>query len=390
MKQKFKLETITPVHIGSGETLNQIDGYYTNDRWYRIDLDKVLAHPNTNINALTSEMSKRDFRWIDYFSRHNMDAADLSTYSLLCSQNPETTEIREAIKSVANRSYIPGSSIKGAIRTTLLSDLINSDENDKLKNDSLRHLNTEIDNGPPPRRRQEYPARKIENLAFGNDPNHDLLRALQISDTEPVASDTVAIETAWTVTLNQNNQLVQKIEGNTEYKNCIEVIQGGQSLTFTLKIDDFLFREREKKILKFSKVKEKMLRKFADVCQFESEIHMENEQLFFQEYSFTEIANLYDKLLNLNNALTDGAFMLQIGWGTGYHANTVTSSFTEGEDAPVDMMALRERYRLGRSRSNQRQPYDSREFPKTRRILYRGKTPKAPLGWVKISPLEDS
>ena len=84
MKQTYKLETITPIHIGSGETFNHIDGYYDKNKWHRIDLDKVLAHPNVDINALTSEMSQRNFRWSDYFSRHNMNAADLSTYSLLC------------------------------------------------------------------------------------------------------------------------------------------------------------------------------------------------------------------------------------------------------------------------------------------------------------------
>ena len=384
MKQKYKLETITPVHIGSGETVNQIDGYYANGRWYHIDLDKVLTHPNTDINTLTSEMSQRDFRWTDYFARNNMNGAEFSTYSLLCSQSPETTEIREAIKSVGNRPYIPGSSIKGAIRTALLSDLINSDENKKLYNDSAKHLNREIDKGTPQRRRQEYPAQQIENLAFGPDPNHDLLRALQVSDTEPLESDAMAIETAWTVTLKHNNELVQKIEGNTEYKNFVEVIQGVKALTFTLKIDDLLFREREKNALNYSNLQEKTLRELADVCKFESKVLMQDEQAFFGDFSFTEIANLYDKFINLNNSLTDGAFMLQIGWGTGYRANTVTASFTEGEEASVDMMDLRERYRLDRKRSN---PH--REFPKTRRILYRGQNPIAPLGWVKISPLTD-
>jgi len=81
MKQKYKLETVTPVHIGTGETLNFMDGCYVNDRWYHIELDKVLAHPATDINGLTSEMSQRNFRWNDYFSRHKMNAADLSTYN---------------------------------------------------------------------------------------------------------------------------------------------------------------------------------------------------------------------------------------------------------------------------------------------------------------------
>ncbi len=388
MKQKYKLETITPVHIGSGETLNHIDGYYADGNWSRIDLDKVLTHPNTDINALTSEMSQRDFRWSNYFSRHNMNAADISTYSLLCAQSPGTTDIREAIKSVGNRPYIPGSSIKGAIRTALLSDLINHKENQRLFDNSAAHLNREIGKGSHAYRRNETPAKRIEEMALGKDPNHDLLRALQVSDTEPLESNALAIETAWTVTLNQNNQLEQKIEGNTEYKNYVEVIQGVKSLTFTLKIDDLLFRDREKDLLNFSNLQEKTLREIADVCGHETHLLMQAEKEFFDYYNISEIANLYDKFIDLNDSLTDGAFMLQIGWGTGYLANTVSSSFTQTEDAPIDLIALRERYRLGTSRAR-RGHYDEREFPKTRRILYRRENPIAPLGWVKISPIQN-
>ena len=389
MKQKYKLEAITPVHIGSGEIFNQIDGCYANGRWYHIDLDKVLAHPNADINALTSEMAQRDFRWQRYLSQRNMNPTELSTYSLPCPQSPETDEIRESIKSVGNRPYIPGSSIKGAIRTMLLSDLINNEENEWLFNDNSAHLNREIDNGPPSRRRQEYPAQKIEESAFGRDPNRDLLRALQVSDTELLESDALAIGMAWTVTLNRNGALVQKIDNGTEYKNFVELIQGGQSLGFTLKIDDLLFRNREEERLRFSELQEKTLREIAEVSNFETNLLMQDEQEFFDHYGFSEIANKYDELIDQNKGLTGGAFMLQIGWGTGYHSNTITALFTQGDDAPVDLMELRERYRLGRSRSNQQKPYDSREFPKTRRVLYRGQNPIAPLGWVKISPLEN-
>ena len=115
---------------------------------------------------------------------------------------------------------------------------------------------------------------------------------------------------------------------------------------------------------------------------------MQSEQEFFDYYNLSEIANVYDRLIVENNKLPEGAFLLQLGWGTGYHTNTVTSLFTNDEEAPENLwMDLRERFKLGESRL-QRGHYDEREFPKTRRILYRGQNPIAPLGWVKISPLE--
>ena len=349
MKQKYQLETITPVHIGSGEVLNQIDGYYANGKWYRIDLNRVLMHPSVDINALTSEMSQRGFRWGDHLSRRNMDPAELSAYSLACLQSPEEIEIREAIKTVDNRPYIPGSTLKGAIRTMLLKEMLT--ESNDIYEESLNQLENLIDRGPRGNPRREQPARQIENLAFGRDPNRDLFRALQVSDTAPLESDTLEIGMAWTVTLNQNGQLVQKIDGGREYKNFVQQIQSKQRLTFTLKIDDLLFRDREKARLGFSELQEKSLHDIAEVCRSATNELMKGEQDFFSRYSLSEIANRYDELIRINNTVPEGAFLLQIGWGTGYHANTVTSLFTDDEEAPDALwMDVRERFRLGESR----------------------------------------
>ncbi len=387
MKQKYKLETITPVHIGSGETLNHIDGYYANGRWYRIDLDKVLAHPNTDINALTSEMSQRDFRWNDYFTRHNMDATDLSTYNILCAQSPETTEIREAITSVGNRPYIPGSSIKGAIRTTLLGEILI--QNGEAYGKSTQWLQNKIDQQPRGNPKNERPTQQIESFAFGKNPNYDLLRALHVSDTAPIESDSLEIGSAWTVTLNSQGKLVKKIQRGQEYKNFVQHFKTGESLTFTIKVDELLLREREKNKLHFNSVQEQILETIPKAHRSLATNILETELEFFEIYYLSPIANCYDKLINLHDELTEGEFFLQIGWGGGYHANTVTGLFANTHDPPRERwLEIQKRFKLGESRSR-RGHYDEREFPKTRRILYRGQNPIAPLGWVKISPLED-
>lgn len=390
MKQKYQLQTLTPVHIGSGETLNQIDGYYVNGRWYHIDLDSILTDPGTDLNALTSEMSQRTFRWQRYLSQHNVDPSECSDYSLACPQSPENVEIREAIKAIDNRPYIPGSSLKGALRTALLGEIlyVNDDGYEKSRD----HIETLIDQRPRGNPRREQPARFIEQLAFGKDPNHDLLRALQVSDTQPLKSDALEIGMAWTVTLDGNNQLVEKRDRGQEYKHFLQQFQANQSLTFTLKIDDFLFRDREKAQLGYRDSQETILRDIAEVCRSDADALMKQELAFYDDYNFSEIADVYDKLIRVNNTLDVGAFLLQIGWGTGYHANTVTSIIADDDpDSPADddiWMDLRERFRLGESRSR-RDAYDPRAFPKTRRILYRGRNPIYPLGWVKVSPIED-
>ncbi len=387
MKQKYQLQIITPVHIGSGETLNHIDGCYANDRWYHIDLDKVLAHQSTDLNALTSEMAQRDFRWERHLREHNADLSELSAYSLACSQSPEEVEIREAIMTSGYHPFIPGSTLKGAIRTALLGEILS--ESDDIYGKSLNQLENLIDQGSRGNPRREQPAKGIESLAFGRDPNRDLFRALQVSDTMPLGTNSLEIGMAWTVTLNQNSQLVQKIERGREYKNFVQQFQSGQHLTFTLKIDELLFRAREKKRLGFSDLQENTLRDIAEVCRSATHQLICREQDFFGYYNLSEIADFYDRLIQENKLLPEGAFLLQIGWGTGYYSNTVTALFTEDEVSSDNLeMDLRERFKLGESRSRRGQ-YDDREFPKTRRILYRGRNPIAPLGWVKISPFED-
>ena len=108
----------------------------------------------------------------------------------------------------------------------------------------------------------------------------------------------------------------------------------------------------------------------------------DEEAKFYDYYRLPELANFYESLSNQIENLSDGAFILPIGWGTGYLAKTVTGLLT-GDDTDL-MMKLRRHYRLGRSRSGG--DYYDDEFPKTRRVLYDRQRPKSPLGWVQITP----
>ena len=384
---KYQIETLTPVHVGSGENLRHIDGCYANKKWHRIDLDKVFTHPSANLNALTAAMERREFRW----TTHLQSPEAFATYSLPCSQSPKEVEVREAIKDINHRPYIPGSTLKGAIRTALLWDLINrNDTHYKQTLEKLEQLPTQQPRGNP---RQETPMKPIEWTFLGSDPNSDLLRALQISDTTSIEFSGLEIGNAWTVTLDSNHQLVEKIEKGQEYKIFVEQIQPQQVLTFSLNIDEWLLTEPASCRLNFDDSQVDAIRNIAAVCHWVTGDLIEREQEFFSTYNFPEIANIYNRLLRLNESLTgSGSFLLQIGWGTGYDSKTITPLFTydenDAEAAQELLTNLRKRFRLGQSRSHPR-TYDKRQFPKTRRIFYRGQTPVSPFGWVKISPIED-
>ena len=375
---KYQLKTITPVHIGTGETLTQIDGFYNNGRWHRIDIDAVLsAIPKSELNRLTVAMGQRNFQWQGYLPTNQPSAS----YTLPCSEDPRETEIREAIKHPSGRPMIPGSSIKGAIRTALLWGLI--DDEDPAAQEALEYSVNYLKEQLQRKPNRSWVGQRIERHVFGKDPNHDLMRAVQVSDTAPIPIEALEMGTAWTVTLNREGELIQKREGNREYKTFAEQIRSEQTFDFSIKIDKSLFGGREKAELGYTDRQERVVsEELADLCNFVTSGLATAEAEFCDYYKLPELANFYESLSNQISNLPDGAFALQIGWGTGYLAKTVTGLLT-GDDEDL-MMKFRRHYRLGRSRSGG--DYYDDEFPKTRRVLYDRQRPNSPLGWVQITP----
>ena len=226
------------------------------------------------------------FSGADTFRQNNHRAR----YTLPCPEDPRETEIREAIKDVFSRPMIPGSSIKGAIRTTLLWDLI-GDDNKEAQNDLKEQLQR--------RPNRNWAGQGIERRVLGKDPNHDLMRAVQVSDTAPISIDALEMGVAWTVTLNQHGELVQKREGNREYKTFVEQIHADQTFDFSIKIDKSLFGGREKSELGYSDHQERAVcEELADVCNFGTKELAKDEAEFYDYYRSPELANFYELLSN--------------------------------------------------------------------------------------------
>lgn len=122
------LEILTPVHMGhsGGVWYSGIDYMYNDGLIHIIDQDKFLSH---FLNEYGSE-------WIDEFSKNvsngtadkylrkeNIDWEEFSIFSFE-GENP-TRELRALMRNGLGKSYIPGSSIKGAIRSVLYNFLYN-------------------------------------------------------------------------------------------------------------------------------------------------------------------------------------------------------------------------------------------------------------------------
>jgi len=118
---KLKLKTLTPIHIGTGKELSPLE-FFNN---FRINYDKLFD--------LIAEEKKDDFfNWIDQKNYASFSVKDIqekfgikaneiiSKCGLYRFNQSFQDKVREGIKDSSNRLFIPGSSIKGSLRTALL------------------------------------------------------------------------------------------------------------------------------------------------------------------------------------------------------------------------------------------------------------------------------
>ena len=122
----MRLRVLSPLHIGNGNRLTPVDIYPTKDRVYVLDIEKLfndlqrLGVDLEEILALLKNPPGEHYVWKGYIEEYHLNPADYALYSLPVFGEPGKTsmQINEFIKS-NGRPYIPGSSLKGAIRTAV-------------------------------------------------------------------------------------------------------------------------------------------------------------------------------------------------------------------------------------------------------------------------------
>ena len=170
----IELEGLSPLFIGSGDTYSQLDYIPENDKIHIIDFNKVLENVSERmIDDLTNDIRENFSNNIwegdvkEFLGRYNIDWKEFIERSYKLIGSIGKNEINQFIKT-SDTLYIPGSSIKGAIRTAVLFHILQSNQN--LKN-SLKENVVNFFND-----------RNIQNL-IQSDGKNDLLRALQVSDS---------------------------------------------------------------------------------------------------------------------------------------------------------------------------------------------------------------
>ena len=227
MKKIVKIKTLTSVHIGSGEVL-QIGSDFVKGK---MGDDYVLAVVSPEkVLDLIGEEHLQD--WVVAIERKESTGnvvkrfapnAKVEDYAkrivLEWSEAHERDTLKEHIHNGQGKPYIPGSSIKGAIRTAILASLAEN------VNDAERKIDVSA-NG-----KKKANANKIEKELFGSDPNNDVFRFLQVGDAYFGECYTVSLR------MVNINERTSKIFWDKSKSQMIEALPSEDITRFEMKLN---------------------------------------------------------------------------------------------------------------------------------------------------------
>jgi CRISPR-associated protein Csm5 len=344
----FKLETITPVHVGSGEILSQFCDYiYDNGYVYYLEHEAIMEglakKPNCDnlidgfIEVVKKQASGNNPDRInlkDFMERLGLD------YKEYCLKRVRavdkiTEQVQLNIKT-ANRTYIPGSTLKGAIRTALIS--YHYQDKGRVKN------------------KGGYIGEDIFG-SFGD----DILKFLSVSDSDTFTEDDLKISKFYKLNLKSKKTDISIIK---------EVIDKGVATTFTINC-----KAKKKQVAnQFSYLYEGQEEKLLPIINEYSQKNIEKELIELRKGSGNEVEEIKDFYQSLliaikNNNLTKEAY-LRIGAGKSFYDNTIAQKLSK-EDLNLIIKKNFEKA-------------NPNFFPKTRTVIMEGLNIEVP-GWIKIS-----
>jgi CRISPR-associated protein Csm5 len=361
------LQTLSPLHIGDGNTLRQNFEFVTHDgRTWRLNEDAILAAkeallrpgPDGHYPTLGALIAQDPAAFSSpAFFRYVLPGVARSgkTYA----------ELRSFIKDIHDHPYIPGSSLKGALRTALAwtgwSEV-------KLKLTERRDVGNS----------KSWAARPLEQKLFGRDPNHDLLRALHVGDLFGPQTPGGGLRVV-------NAQVLTPKKAQSPIE--LETLPGDIAFSGALTIDETLFAPWAERELGFGN-----RRHWLDEITLRAHKHSLARiaalaEWFEHAQGAAKIAQFYRGLLQAN--VRPNQALLQIGWGAGWDGKTY---WTHLRQSPALFEQLVSDFRMHKSApgSPPRKPGDA--FPRSKRVAMVVKqgvpAAVAPFGWVllELSP----
>jgi len=370
LTKNFRITVLTPVHIGSGfRKLKGID-FYFDDRAGQavlVDLDEIGAAFSNNQTALNELANLDEYHGIgDLIRRYHPDLKNISRYPI----NTVGREFLEFIRTGLGQPLIPGSSLKGSLRTVILSNLLNGKSPAERR--SLLHS---IPTGGNAKKADGDLLKKV----FGKDPNYNLMRTLTVCDSQFKDADLMLIESR-VLSQDYRGWHWKPVNDRTDKPMQVwcEALRPGCQAEIALSFDNFLLNDPQAvDKLKFPNRLE------TDFTKFMTDINQYSRQMLDSEIDYFK--KRHDERPELNYILkaldtvkrhiptNNTNMVIRLGWGSGWQS--MTGNYI---DDPNLMQQIRQGFHLGRA---------GMPFPKSRKIAFNNNQPALPFGWIKLESI---
>ena len=431
---KLYLKTLTPVHIGTGKEVEKFEYIIKNNQFCRINFsklsellfDKFPEKFSEWINKISSEENVTNELNIDNIKRQisgntkiDLEINKSIQYKLNSNGKPNN-KVRECIKSGSNELFIPGSSIKGSIRTAFLSNaLTRTDESFKSK--LIDNITSQIQTAQRiPRDREKikksicdfveseifYCGVKttkngIESENF-NDEKFDLMKLISISDSSSLKSEEYGEICNMTMYKLRNTRGRTLINSECISKYSLFNIDISIDKNFILKAKELL----EKKDDNFGKkdwikFKEKFERLFnlnliaLNSNNIESllldsilnSINKFGKEVYDREGMWINSLNGNVDSQYIKNFYSNPEFLnsFKVGYGSGFSAATIFLWMNNVNNLRLQIEKVAKFFGIGKHRNGT--DVNITEFPFTRKYDINNNE-ISPLGWIEISRKE--
>ncbi|MGQ3684149.1 MAG: type III-A CRISPR-associated RAMP protein Csm5 [Candidatus Loosdrechtia sp.] len=376
-KKRLRLKVVSPVHIGSvDQKLSPFEYIQQGQYVYQISDEKLsqFLFQKRLIDAYISAVDRegRHFRLLNFF---NEKRVKLTETDLLAISSGRKTRIlangiqgyRPFIRDGFGSLYIPGTSIKGVIRTAILYNVL-SNYQTKDPDGFQRNIVTFIEKTEPKKFTWKSPfewvqEKWLENFRLGdknNRPNTDWLRMIHISDAYP---STILPETTLIpINILKKETLGWKYKTDAGQKTTIwaECIPQNTSFEFEIVWDKKLlenFKAENNNLLlpqSINEVLSNMKKWFDDIIGFEKDFAKGN---------------------NLENWYKNNNANFRVGFGSGMISTTMAMLLPEKTRKLIRNFA-------GKNKGEEVAPKSRRVWIKDNQTI--------PLGWaVMETPGDD-
>lgn len=367
---KLSLRVITPICVRSGENASAIADYIYDPQKraiYLIDqvkFNRWLMEQGENarflIKDITSLVSSQQGTLVDFFNEHGLLPRDFSRAAIPVSfPNSITFGNRNLFLPTltGGKPYIPGSSIKGAIRTALMFDYIKNQDNGGPGYGATSHLQDS---------RQVYTGSDIFCLPDHRSrllPENDALRFLQVTDTIPSSLESLrvyALERKGGTTTAIPALLLGFYPG-TEMTFEVNILPGFEKANIPEYWKKFFNRGEVAILRAISNYSLALLEDELNRLKKRSNKPPENQLLY----------NSYTRILsNTKNSIKQGGALLRVGFGKTYYFNSIGYFMSDEE---------KEKYK-----GNWKRVKLVSEFPTTRWMIRTPDNQCLPAGWSLV------